>query len=200
VRSAECGVRSAECGVRSAELKRKSPYVFRKVGRHWQVVCGGGRAFRLRNTLGARYLDYMLHNPNEPMRAFNLEVEVQPEKGESRSSNSTQPESDPKAKRDYQQALVRLKAELADAQAVDDREEVESLDSQIEPLESALKGGGAGDTGERARDNVRKAVAVVLEQLRGGGPEEKALAEHLQKHLSIGHECLYSQPQGRIWA
>jgi hypothetical protein len=180
-------------------LKRKSPYVFRKVGRHWQVVCGGGRAFRLRNTLGARYLDYLLHNPNEPMRAFDLEVEVQPEKGESRSSNSTQPESDPKAKRDYQQALVRLKAELADAQAVGDRKKVESLDSQIEPLESALKGGGAGDTGERARDNVRKAVAVVLEQLSGGGPEEKALAEHLQKHLSIGHECLYSQPQGRVW-
>ena len=35
----------------------KSPYVFRKVGRHWQVVCGGGRMFRLRNTLGARYLE-----------------------------------------------------------------------------------------------------------------------------------------------
>jgi hypothetical protein len=75
------------------------------------------------------------------------------------------------------------------------------LEGQIAALESALKAdGGAADTGERARDNVRKAVAVVLEQLSGGGPEEKALAEHLQTHLSIGHECLYSQPQGRIWA
>jgi hypothetical protein len=35
--------------------------VFRRVGRHWEVVCGGGRAFRLRNTLGARHLDYLLH-------------------------------------------------------------------------------------------------------------------------------------------
>ena len=94
---------------------------------------------------------------------------------------------------------MRLEAGLAGAQAAGDREEVESLDSEIEALQSALKGGGAADTGERARDNVRKAVAVVLEQLRGGAPEEKALAEHLQKHLSIGHECLYSQPQGRIW-
>jgi hypothetical protein len=58
---------------------------------------------------------------------------------------------------------------------------------------------GAADTGERARDNVRKALAVVLEQLKGGGLEEEAFAEHLRTHLSIGFECLYTQPQGRIW-
>jgi len=177
----------------------KSPYVFRKVGRHWEVIFAGGRAFRLRNTLGVRYLDYLLHAPNEPIRAFDLEVEVQPEKGEARSSNSTQPESDPKAKRDYQQALVRLKADVADAQAVGDREAVESLDTEIEALESALKGGGAADTGERARDNVRKALRVVQEQLKSGGPEEQAFAAHLRTHLSIGFECLYTNPQGRIW-
>ena len=32
-------------------------YVFRWTGRRWEVVCGGGRPFRLRNTLGARYLE-----------------------------------------------------------------------------------------------------------------------------------------------
>jgi hypothetical protein len=46
---------------------------------------------------------------------------------------------------------------------------------------------------------MRKAVRVVLEQLRSGGPEEQAFAEHLLTHLSIGFECLYSQPQGQIW-
>ena len=90
-----------------------------------------------------------------------------------------------------------MKAERADAQAAGGREEVEGLDGQIAALESALKErSGAADTGERARDNVRKAVAVVMEQLREGGPEEKAFAEHLRNHLSIGHECLYSQPEG----
>jgi hypothetical protein len=174
-------------------------YVFRRVGRHWEVVCGG-RAFRLRNTLGARYLDYLLHEPNEPIRAFDLEVEVQPEKGEARVRNSFQPESDPQAMREYRQALGRLKAQRADAQAAGGREEVEDLNGQIAALESALKaGGGAAGTGERARDNVRKALVVVMELLREGGPEEKAFAEHLRTHLSIGHECLYSQPQGRMW-
>jgi hypothetical protein len=203
----------AECRARNAELKRsrpdmasetraesRSPYVFRKSGRHWEVVCCGGRGVRLRNTLGARYLDYLLHAPNQPIRAFDLEVEVQPEKGEARSRNSTQPEADPKAKREYQRTLGRLKAEHADAQAMGDVEKVQCLDGEIEALETALKSSGAADTGERARDNVRKAVAVVMKQLREGGPEERAFAEHLRRNLSIGHESLYSQPLGRIWA
>jgi hypothetical protein len=175
-------------------------YVFRWTGRYWEVVCGGGRAFRVRNTLGARYLDYLLHEPNEPIRAFDLEVEVQPEKGEARVRDSFQRQSDAQAMREYRQALRRFEAQRADAQAAHDREGVEGLNGQIAALESALKaGGGAADTGERARDNVRKAVAVVMEQLRDGGPEEKAFAEHLREHLSIGHECLYTQPEGRVW-
>ena len=114
----------------SAELKRKSPYVFRKVGRHWQVVCGGGRAFRLRNTLGARYLDYLLHKPNDPMPAFDLEVEVQPEKGEARARDSFQPESDPQAMREYRQELGRLQMETA--QAAGEPEEVARLEAEME--------------------------------------------------------------------
>jgi hypothetical protein len=172
-------------------------YVFRKAGRHWEVVFAGGRAFRLRNTLGARYLDYLLHEPNEPIRAFHLEVEVQPEKAEARATNSTQPESDPKAMREYRQELGRLQMETA--QAAGELEEVVRLEGEMEALKSALKGAGAADTGERAFDNVRKALRVVLEQLRGGGLEEQAFAEHLRTHLSIGFECLYTQPQGRIW-
>jgi hypothetical protein len=54
--------------------------------------------------------------------------------------------------REYRQALRRLKAERADAQAAGDREEVNGLNGQIAALESALKaGGGAADTGERGR-------------------------------------------------
>ena len=182
----------AQAGIRGGPA-----YVFRKRGRHWEVVCGGGRAFRLRNTLGARYLDYLLHEPNEPIRAFDLEVEVQPEKGEARVRDSFQPESDAHALREYRQELRRLQMETA--QAAGEPEEVARLEGEMEALESALKGADAADTGERAFDNVRKALRVVLEQLRRGGPEEQAFAEHLRTHLSIGFECLYSQPEGRIW-
>jgi hypothetical protein len=59
--------------------------------------------------------------------------------------------------------------------------------------------GGLADTGKRARDNVRKAVGAVKASLGRGGREERAFAEHLRTHLSIGLECLYTQPQGRVW-
>ncbi len=151
--------------------------------------------------MGARYLNYLVHHPNEPISAFDLEVAVQPEKGEARSRNSIQPQSDPRARREYGQALRRSQAERAEARAAGDQEEVARLDDEIRALESALKPDrGAADAGERARNNVRKAVAVVLEQLSKGGPEERAFAEHLRTQLSFGIECLYSQPQGRIWA
>jgi len=91
---------SAECEVRSTELKRKSPYVFRKVGSHWRVVFEGSAEFHLDDTLGARYLDYILHRPNQAVSAFDPEVAIQPEKGEARSRNSVQSKSDARAQRD----------------------------------------------------------------------------------------------------
>ena len=175
-------------------------YVFRWTGRDWEVVFRGGRMFRLRKSLGARYLDYLLHEPNEPIPAFDLEVEIQPEKAEARVRVSFQPDSDAQATREYRAELERLAAKQAAAKAAGDQEEVERLEGEIEAFQSALRaGGGAADTGERARNNVRKAVAAVIQKLSEGGPEERAFAEHLRDHLSIGHECLYSQPQGRIW-
>jgi len=181
-------------------LKRKSPYVFRWTGRDWEVVFSGGKAFHLPNTLGARYLNHFLHGPNEPIEAFALEVLITPEKGEARSGNSIQPESDPQARREYRQALSQLQSERDNARAAGEREEAERLEGQIEALASALKAGGAAaDTGERARSNVRLAIRAVMARLEKGGPEEREFAEHLRTHLSIGYECLYSQPQGRVW-
>jgi hypothetical protein len=69
--------------------------------------------------------------------------------------------------REYRQELGRLQMETA--QAAGEPEKVARLEGEMEALESALKGAGAADTGERAFDNVRKALGVVLEQLRSSG-------------------------------
>jgi hypothetical protein len=171
---------NAEGRMQNAESEGGAAYVFRWTGRDWKVVFGGGEPFYLEDTLGGRYVNYLVHHPNVPISAFELEVAVQPEKGKARSRNSIQPQSDPRARREYGQALRRLQAEREEARTAGGLEEVARLEGQIEALEAALKGGGAADTGERARVNVRKTVVVVLGQLRKGGPEEKALAEHLQ--------------------
>ena len=67
-------------------------------------------------------------------------------------------------------------------------------------LRQALTGSDrAADTGKRAFDNVRKAVGTVRKHLRQGGREERAFEEHLRSQLSLGHECMYTAPEGRVW-
>jgi hypothetical protein len=178
----------------------KLPYVFRWTGRDWEVVFGGGRAFHLPNVLGARYLDYHLHRPNQPISAFDLEVAVWPEKGEARARNSIQPESDARALAQYREELRQLQAKRKELEAAGDADALEHLDHEVTALETALTASDrAADTGRRAFDNVRKAVGTVWKHLRQGGREERAFEEHLRSQLSIGHECMYSAPEGRLW-
>lgn len=183
------------------DAKRAPAYVFRWTGRDWKVVFAGGQPFYLPDRLGARYVDYLLHHPNEPISAFDLEVQITPEKAEARSGNSIQLESDAQALRAYRQELRRLQTEREEARAAGDANEVERLEGEIEALAAALKANRAGaDAGERARVNVRKAMAVVLAQLGKGGPVQEAFADHIEHQLSTGYECLYSQAEGDIWS
>ena len=176
-------------------------YSFRWTGRDWEVAMGGSKPFYLEDTLAAKYLDYLLHHPNVPISAFDLEVAITPEKGEARSRNSIQLESDPQALREYRQELTRLRAEMEAARVAGEAEEVARLEGEIKALVSALQGGRAGtDTGQRAYDSVRKRVAGLRERLTKGSREQRAFSQHLETHLNIGFECLYSQPDGRIWS
>jgi hypothetical protein len=182
-----------------AGAERSPVYVFRWTGRDWKVVCGGGKGFYLEDMLAAKCADYLLHHPNDPISAFELEVAVQPEKGAARARNSIQCDSDGPALRDYRQELRRLQAEREQAQAAGKPEEVARLDEDIRAYESELRGGGPADTDRRAYDNVRKAFGVLKARLWQRGSEERAFAEHLRDHLSIGYECFYSQPEGKGW-
>ena len=204
---------SAECGVRCAELKRGRasgssmaaaqagrPYVFRWTGRHWEVIFAGGEPFYLPDTLGARYRDYLLHRPNQPISAFDLEVAVSPEKGEARATNSIQPESDARALAQYREELRQLQAKRKELEAAGDSDALEHLDNEATALETVLTASDrAADTGRRAFDNVRKAVGAVRKHLRQGGREERAFEDHLRSQLSVGHECMYTAPEGRVW-
>lgn len=214
LRSAEptrdkCGMRISDCGIaqrgmRIAESGGAGPRrrcVYRWTGWDWEVIFEGGRVFHLPDILGARYLAYLLHHPNELTSAFDLEVIVCPEKGEARARNSIQPDSDAPARRDYRKALEQLQAQRQEAQAAGDLEKIERLEGEMEWYESLLdERSGANDTGARAYNNVRQRINDVRAHLRKGGPEERAFEEHLRAHLRLGLECMYSQPEGHIWA
>ena len=173
---------------------------FRRKGSVWEVVFEGRQPFCMNNTLDARYLNFWLHRPNESFPAFDLEVGVQPEKAEARARNSIQEASDARTRQECRQAWRELRAEKEEAQAAGDLVEARRIDEQIREYEKALKRRSVGaDTAERARINVRKAVAWAIAKLKRGGPDERAFAEYLQGHLSTGYECLYWEPRGRIW-
>ena len=154
-------------------------YVFAWTGRDWKVVFAGGRPFFLPDTRGTRYLDYLLHHPNVPISAFDLDGAVNPERVEARCRHSIQPESDARACAQYREALRALRSQRGKAESMGDREALEDIDGQIQALEHALGGSSMPDAGERAYDTVRHAIRYLTEHLRGS-PEETQFAEHLR--------------------
>ena len=175
--------------------------VFRKAGSRWRVIFDGGLEFDLEDTLGARYLDYLLHHPNVAISAFDLEVAIRPEKAGARSRNVVQSEANPERTRAYLRELSRLRAEREDASDSGRLAEADRLDGEIGALEEAVRNGGrARDTGERARSNVNKALAVVRRRLARGDAAERAFGEHVERFVSVGYQCMYAQPGGGCWA
>ena len=180
--------------------ERGARFVFRKAGSRWRVVLDGGTEFFLDDTLGARYLGYLLHHPNQTISAFDLEVAIQPEKAGVRSKNSIQKQADPETTRSYLRELTRLRSEREEAAEAGKLAEADRLDEEIEALGSALRGGSnAGDTGERARSNVNKALAAVRRCLAKGDKAERDFGEHVERFVSVGYQCMYAQPPGGCW-
>jgi hypothetical protein len=175
-------------------------FLFCKAGSYWRVVFDGCAEFLLPDTLGARYVDYLLHHPNRSISAFDLEVAIQPEKAEARSKNSFQEGADPEAARVYLRELTRLRREREEAAEDGQWTEADRLDEEIEALTWAVRGSGqAKDTGERARSNVNKALAAVRRRLAKGEKAEREFGEHIKRWVSVGYQCLYAHPPGPGW-
>jgi hypothetical protein len=194
----ELGCRDACCVMR----EEKARFLFRRAGSHWDVVFDGSEIFHLEHTVGARYVDFLLHRPGEVISAFDLEVAVCPEKANARARDSFQAELDPETVRRYLRELSRLRAEREAAAEGGDCARMDQLDADIEAVEEALQsnGRGTGDAGERARNNVRKAVARVIRRLNRGGKAEREFSAHLAKHLSLGFEVMYQPPGEEVWS
>ena len=192
--------RGSESAPLVVAAERPRHFLFRKAGSHWDVTLGRGELFHLKDSLGAEYLDYLLHHPNEVISAYDLEVAVKPEKAWARSKDTIQKKSDPEEVKSHLRELDELRAKRVEALETGQEAEVVSLTAEIEILEVALSGSGVtADTGERARQNVGKAIAGVRRQLAKGGTAEKEFARHIGQFVSTGYQCIYNQAEGRVW-
>ena len=175
-------------------------FVYRRAGDVWRVVFDGNPEFHIADSLGARYLDWLLHRPGEMVSCFDLEKEVTPEKTMARNRDAFDFPLDPDAIRAYLREVEKLRSELDDATAKGDTAEVVRLEKEIETIEEQLKKQGRSkDTGERARDNVRQAINAVKRKLAKGDKCQKVFLQHIVEAVSTGYKCTYTQPLGRIW-
>ena len=176
-------------------------YRFRQAGSMCDIVFDGSPVFHLNNTDGAKYLDYLLHHPNKAIRAFDLERKIKPEKAGVREENSTQTAVDAQAKREARQELVALAAELEEAEAEGQAAKVKRLKGEIAKLKAVAGNESVlgGETGERARDNVRKAIEKVKAKLRKGNKDEQAFGVHVGRFVSLGYDVSYNQPERMNW-
>ena len=179
---------------------REAGNVFANSGSVWNVTFDGRRSFHLRDTLGAKYLHYLLHHPGESISAYDLEMAIRPEKRAARPKDSVQRNLDGAAVRDYLRQLDGLRRRRDEAAEDGDLAVVDRIDGELEAIEGELrKNGQAPDAGERSRGNVSKAVAAVQQRLLKGDENERAFGEHLEQFISMGYECLYRQPRGNSW-
>ena len=175
--------------------------VFCRAGSHWDVTFAGGRTFHLRHTLGVEYLNYLLHQPWQPISAFDMETTIRPLKASARVKDSIQNNLNADVVRDYLRQLDRLRVQRADAAEDGDLAMADRLDDDIAAIENELnKNRQVPDAGERARDNVRKAINKVVKNLRKGSPAEQAFAQHITQFVSLGYDIAYNQPNGIRWA
>ena len=182
-------------------VKAGARYKFSRKGSVYVVRYDGMPKFHMPTVDGTKYLDQLLHRENESFRATELERLVKPDKAGARSVNSIQRVLDVQALRELRSELLELETELAEAESAGRAEEAARLEAQMAEMKQCLLANAQldGDSGERARNNVRKAIGRSIARLRKGGPAEQAFAKHLTESLSLGYEVMYVQPLGKVW-
>lgn len=168
--------------------------VFRRDGDGWEIGWADKSTMRLRPLAGFAYLDLLLHPPGREWHVLDLYgtaaggvVVVEGSGGDV---------LDETARRAYQQRMAELVDDLAAAEDAADGESQSAIRAEIDALEQqVVEAYGLGgrsrrldDPSERARINVRRAIARAIEAIDGRDP---GLADHLRRRVSTGRFCCY---------
>lgn len=177
---------AADCFVREGDL--------------W-LVAFHGRATRLRDAKGLRYLARLLAMPGKEVHTLDLvggyeravgEIPA----GELETGDVRHPLLDEQAKRAYRRRIEDLRAEIAEAEEFHDLERRETaareLDQLVEALATAVGLGGrdrtASSASERARVASTRAIRAAIDRIREELPE---LGQHLDVAIKTGTYLSY---------
>lgn len=182
----------------TAPVARHVPTAIRRHGRRWLIQCGSASA-EVADSVGMRYLATLVAHPGREIPAIELAGSVQrtPQGDVSGSASMTrQPKLDEQAVRQYRDRIAQLKADIDDAEAMNDHERASTHRAELEWLIkelSAATGLGArvrpfADNAERARISVGKAIRRALDRIGAADPE---IADHVRARVTTGSHCCF---------
>jgi tetratricopeptide (TPR) repeat protein len=195
-----------------AELKAATrDALFRNEGDIW-TISYVDRRFWLRDMRGLHYIAYLLAHPHERFHVRELSAiaggdafsAATSKPGIQAERENALPILDSKAKADYRARLSELRADLDEAERMNDTGRAERIRRELEFVndELAVAVGLSGrdrkvsDTAERARKRIGKAIRSALSGIREHDP---SLAHHLTTCIRTGYYCAYfSDPQQQL--
>jgi hypothetical protein len=176
------------------------PFTFSAEGEAW-AISHQGATFRLKDSLGLRYLARLLGEPDREIHVLELAGgEGTSEGGEVADAGDAGELLDDEARQSYKERADDLRAELDEATSFGDvtragrlREELAFLTAE---LSRAVGLGGrarrAGGAAERARSAVQRRIKNALTRL---GEHDPALATYLTRAVRTGNFCVFRPPR-----
>jgi tetratricopeptide (TPR) repeat protein len=185
--------------------------VFKREGDYWTIGYEG-RLFRLKDSVGLRYLAELLGHPREEILASDLIASVNAHDGPflqvpSRIMGSPSAALgcgdagvvlDGQAREAYQRRLRDLRAERSEAQTANDLARAQQADHEIEFLEAELRRAlGFGGRTRRAASDIERARVSVTRAIRSAVRKiaryDTELGRHLTTAIRTGTFCSYRQ-------
>jgi predicted ATPase len=170
--------------------------VFVRMGEFWEVDFEG-RAVNLKPSKGMDDLARLLGAPEHDIHCTELA-------GAGVEQASTGERIDQAARRQYEDRLRELQAEVDEAESDNDLARAEraqqEFDTLLEHLSAALGLGGrarrTGGTTERARSTVTQRIRSTIKRIAAAHPE---LGRHLQASIVTGTYCSYRPERPTRW-
>ena len=195
------GSRQAGGAPSPPETPPPGQHTMRREGDYWLVVFEG-RAIRVRDLKGMRYLSRLLADPGREVQALDL---VALESGGNLALSALGDAGemlDARAKQAYRRRLAETEEDLEEAHALGDAARVTQVEFEraflVRELSRAVGLGGrdrrAGSASERARASVTRAIRQAVRRIRDHDP---SLGQHLDHAIRTGRCCAY-MPDPRV--
>ncbi|MBK7976502.1 MAG: hypothetical protein IPK07_25605 [Deltaproteobacteria bacterium] len=167
-------------------------FTLAREGELWTIE-HGARRFHVADTKGFQILAALVERPGEDLHVLDL---ASPQRSRTTAQGDVGELLDTRARAEYRERLVALRAELDEAESWNDAPRAERARAELESLTAELgralgprgRARRTGSDAERARVNVQRRVRDAIRRI---GDNDPALARHLTRSIRTGTVCRY---------